>query len=65
MTIQKIMNNITPIILYFQEVAANDIVSNLIHMLTYDIYQAIPCLEIVLNHLWDITSDPMVILLFP
>ena len=65
MTIQKIMNNITPIILYFQEVAANDLVSNLIHMLTYDIYQAIPYLEIVLNHLWDITPDPMVILLFP
>ena len=51
MNTQKRTNNITTIILYLQEVAADEIMYYLKNAIKYDRDQAIPHLEGVLKHL--------------
>lgn len=44
MITQELMNTITPIVLYLQFIVADEILPNLLHMLTSDTAQALECL---------------------
>ena len=58
MITQEITDFITPIILYLQEFAAEQILLDLLHRLTYDISDALQCLRYAPEHLQALTSDP-------
>ena len=64
MTIFMLSNTLNPIILYLQEVTANDLIPYIFHVIAYNKAQDTPHLEIILMSLQDLTAYEMVILYF-
>ena len=58
MSAQEIMDYITPSILYLQECATNEILTDLLHRIIDDKVGYLKCLESGLENLQALTSDP-------